>query len=375
MRTLAHILRVGAVVALALFVGTWLADEPPRPPESEPIPLESAPGPEPPPPPKPRAPSRLVTIAATGDILMGTDTILPPNAGRGFFADVQADLAGDVVLGNLEGTFASGGIPKCQRGSEGCYVFRTPPNYAWRLREAGFTVINLANNHAYDYGQPGLDETVAAVRAAGLAPTGLLERFALQRVGDVQVAVVGFAPYVWTNSLRDLPAVRRLVRRAAAKADVVVVTMHAGAEGVANRHVRPENESYLGEERGNVVAFARAAIDAGADLVVGHGPHVLRGMEWYRGRLVAYSLGNFAAYRVFELGGALSEGAILRVTLRADGTFETGTLVATRLVEPGLPVFDPDGAAHQTVRSLSRADFGARAVRLSPGGIISGPPA
>lgn len=123
----------------------------------------------------------------------------------------------------------------------------------------------------------------------------------------MHVAVVGFAPHPGAQDVRDIPAAQELVRRAARLAELVVVTMHAGAEGTAAAHVRRGAEIYEGENRGDVVAFSHAVVDAGADLVIGHGPHVLRGMEWYRGRLIAYSLGNFAAYRnlvTYGAGGA-----------------------------------------------------------------------
>ena len=110
----------------------------------------------------------------------------------------------------------------------------------------------------------------------------------------VGVALVGCAPYRWAQSLLDVRGTARLVRSAAKRADVVVVYMHAGAEGAAADHVSGGSETYLGEPRGNPAAFAHAMIDAGADLGLASGPHVLRGMEWYRGRLVAYSLGNLA---------------------------------------------------------------------------------
>jgi hypothetical protein len=147
--------------------------------------------------------------------------------------------------------------------------------------------------------------------------------------------------------------------------------MHAGAEGSDRTHVTPGTETYLGENRGNVVAFSHAVVDAGADVVIGHGPHVLRGMEWYKGRLIAYSLGNFAGYRVFALGGPLSLSGILRVTLRGDGRFESGTLVPTRLVGAGLPALDPAESAHGIVRTLSRQDFGGRGVKVSPNGNLT----
>ena len=193
----------------------------------------------------------------------------------------------------------------------------------------------------------------------------------MQKVGKIRVAVVGFAPYPWAASLNDIAAAKRLVRKAARLADVVVVTMHAGAEGTERQHLTRRNELFLGENRGNPVRFAHAVVDAGADLVVGHGPHVLRGMEWYENRLIAYSLGNFAGYKVFALGGPLSTSGILRVTLRGDGKYETGRLVATHLVGAGLPALDPSEEAHGVMRSLSRDDFGARAVKISADGILS----
>ena len=140
------------------------------------------------------------------------------------------------------------------------------------------------------------------------------------------------------------------------------------------RHARglhADTERFLGENRGDPERFAHAVVDAGADLVVGSGPHVLRGMEWYKGRLIAYSLGNFAGYKVFALGGPLSTSAILRVTLDGAGRFETGRIVPTRLVGAGLPALDPSEAAHGVIRTLSREDFGRRAVRVTSDGFVT----
>ena len=311
--------------------------------------------------PAPRKPSGIVTVAVTGDIVMGSTPNLPADHGRSFFSGVQADLAGDVVIGNLEGTLSAGGVSKCGPSSTNCFAFQTPPSYARWLKRAGYTVMNLANNHAYDFGASGQRQTIAALDAVGLQYTGRPGEIAYAKVGEVRVAVVGFASYPWAASLTDIAGAVRLVRKAARRADVVIVTMHAGAEGTDRQHVRSGTELYLGENRGNVIAFAHAVVDAGADLVVGHGPHVLRGMEWRRGRLIAYSMGNFGGYKVFSLGGPLSVSGILRVTLRGDGTFETGTLVPTLLVGEGVPALDPAETAHGVVRTLSQQDFGRAA--------------
>jgi poly-gamma-glutamate capsule biosynthesis protein CapA/YwtB (metallophosphatase superfamily) len=363
-------MRAGAVVVVAGFLFSLVIDGAPRPIEAKAASAETRkPAAKPASPPaQSAAADSVVTIAAVGDIVMGSTPNLPPDGGRAFFDGVSADLSGDVVLGNLEGTLSRGGRSKCRKGSSDCYSFQTPPKYARLLKQAGFTVMNLANNHAFDYGASGQAQTLAALARHGLHTTGRPGEVAIERVGEVDVALVGFASYPWAQSLTNIPAARKLVRKAARTADVVIVTMHAGAEGTEHTHTPKRTEMFLGENRGNVIAFSHAVVDAGADLVVGHGPHVLRGMEWYRGRLIAYSLGNFAGYKVFALGGPLSISGILRVTLRGNGTYESGLLVATRLAGLGIPSLDPTGAAHGVVRQLSSADFGARAVKVGSNG-------
>ena len=380
MRVIALIVRAGAVVVACAFVFSQLVDGGPKPATAARPDVSAVETPALAPKPKPAAvkkstgpkiPEGVVAIVATGDIVMGSTPNLPSDGGRSFFSDVETDLAGDVVLGNLEGTLSSGGGSKCGKGSTNCFAFQTPPSYARWIQQAGFTVLNLANNHAYDFGAGGLRQTTDALAGVGLEWTGRPGQITVQKVGGIRVALVGFAPYPWAQSLTDITAAKKLVRKAARSADVVVVTMHAGAEGSDRQHVRRGTELFLGENRGDSMRFAHAVVDAGADLVVGSGPHVLRGMEWYRGRLIAYSLGNFAGYKVFSLGGPLSTSGILRVTLRGDGKFETGRLVPTHLVGAGLPAIDPAEAAHGVVRTLSRQDFGARAVKISSDGILS----
>ena len=378
MRVIALIVRAGAVVVACAFVFSQLVDGGPKPATAARPDVSAVETPAPKP--KlaavkkstgPKIPEGVVAIVATGDIVMGSTPNLPSDGGRSFFSDVETDLAGDVVLGNLEGTLSTEGGSKCGKGSTNCFAFQTPPSYARWLQGAGFTVMNLANNHAYDFGAAGLRQTTDALAGVGLEWTGRPGQITVQKVGGIRIAVVGFAPYPWAQSLTDIAAAKKLVRKAARSADVVVVTMHAGAEGSDRQHVTRGTELFLGENRGDSMRFAHAVVDAGADLVVGSGPHVLRGMEWYKGRLIAYSLGNFAGYKVFSLGGPLSTSGILRVTLRGDGKFEAGRLVPTHLVGAGLPAIDPAEAAHGAVRTLSRQDFGARAVKISRDGILS----
>jgi len=312
-------------------------------------------------------PSPVVRFAVTGDIAM----VAGP--ADDYFRSVRKQLAGDVVLGNLEGTLTERGTPKCGTGSSDCFSFHAPPSYARLVRAAGFTVMNLANNHAMDYGELGQQDTVAAVRKARLLTTGRPGEIAYAKVRGTRIAVLGFAPYPWAQSLLDLPAAVALVRKADRWADVVVVTMHAGAEGSDHQHVRPGNEWFLGENRGNSVAFAHSVVRAGADLVVGSGPHVLRGMEWYRGRLIAYSLGNFVGYRTLNTSGVTGASGILHVTLRRDGAWKAGRLDAVTIAGNGLPRPDPAGTARGLVRKLSHEDFGKRGMTVSASGELGRP--
>jgi hypothetical protein len=321
-------------------------------------------------PPRPQA--KPITVAAVGDTVMGSLPYgLPPDGGRGFFDQVDQLLVGDVVVGNLEGTLSTSGSSKCGAGSSNCFAFRTPPSYARWLKEAGFDVMNLANNHSNDFGPIGQRQTVQALSAVGLRSTGRPDTQATLTAGGQRVAILGFAPYPWADNLLDIPRARRRVQKAARSAEIVVVTFHGGAEGSDRTAVPRGPETFLGEPRGDLRRFAHAMVDAGADLVVGHGPHVMRGMEVYRGRLIAYSLGNFAGYEVFSLGGALSTSMVLQATVGPDGRFRSGRIRPTQLVGAGTPA--PGGDAIAVAQRLSRQDFGSRAPRIDAAGVIRPP--
>jgi hypothetical protein len=323
--------------------------------------------------PKPDQPRPGVTLAAAGDTMLGNSPELPADPGS-YLDRVKGELRGDIVFGNLEGTLTDvASSPKCGGASGGsCYAFRTPPSYARHLAAAGFTVMNDANNHSYDFGQAGLDQTIAALHGAGIAQTGLPGQITVVKTGGEKVAFVGFAPYSLTASLLDLPAARELVRRAARRAGIVVVAIHAGAEGSGAQHVTGAEEHYLGEDRGNPRKFARMAVRSGADLVLGSGPHVLRGMEIYRDRLIAYSLGNFSGFHNFATVGDLGASAILHVALGPDGALRSGRIASVRQIEAGRPVPDPSGEGARLIRRLSREDLGKGAVRIGGKGRILG---
>jgi hypothetical protein len=312
-----------------------------------------------------------VTIEWVGDMVLGSSFGMPPDNGRRSFAAVVDTLKdADLTFGNLEETMSTTSGSKCGAGSSNCYAFQAPPAYAGLLRSAGFDIVNMANNHAYDFGSVGRAQTVAALTRVKVASTGAPGQITVLESHGTRVAFLGFAPYPWASRLDRIPQAVALVQRATTVADLVVVAIHAGAEGSTATHVPKGTEYFLGENRGDSRAFAHAVVRAGADLVVGSGPHVLRGIEQYRGRLIAYSLGNFAGYKNFALGGTLSLSGILSVTLIPNNTWGSARLIPVALHGAGLPALDPSNASVRLVARLSHEDFGANSARFATNGDI-----
>jgi len=321
------------------------------------------------------AKTATVTITAVGDTMLGNTPDLPPDPAA-YFDAVKSilDPGSQIVFANLEGTLTTSTASKCgvQKGpSTTCFAFRDPPGYARYFKRAGFTVLNDANNHSFDFGAAGQAQTVRAIHAAGLAQTGLPGEITLVRKNGITVAFLAFAPYPYDANLLNLSAARALIKRADREANVVVVYMHAGAEGPTADHVTGREELYLGEDRGNAEAFAHMAIDAGASLVIASGPHVLRGMQFYRHHLIAYSLGDFASYGDFATEGDLDMSVILHVTLSSTGRFDRARIYPIELTRAGRPV--PGGGSVPFIARLSSEDFGSTAARILSSGVIKAP--
>ncbi|HMP14121.1 MAG TPA: CapA family protein, partial [Saprospiraceae bacterium] len=249
------------------------------------------------------------TVIGVGDMMLGTNypstSYLPPNDGKDLLADVRDYLKNaDVTFGNLEGTmFDNGGTPKTCRDPSVCYVFRTPAKYVQYYLDAGFDVLSIANNHSGDFGPEGRRKTKEVLQEAGIAYAGLAgtDEYVIFERNGVKYGFCAFAPNSGTCNLRDIPGAQRIVKKLTEISDVVIVSFHGGAEGASHQHVTRKNETYIGENRGNVYEFAHAVIDVGADIVLGHGPHVTRAVELYKDRFIAYSLGNFCTYGRFSL--------------------------------------------------------------------------
>jgi poly-gamma-glutamate capsule biosynthesis protein CapA/YwtB (metallophosphatase superfamily) len=329
-----------------------------------------------------------VRVCAGGDVTLGTnldtawvhtararlgrrvEALPDPNLLLEPLRPLLADA--DVVLWNVEGAIGDGRINrrKCAPGSTACYAFRMPAATAEALRRAAAdsaTVIgNVANNHARDDGDVGRRTTVRLLEEAAVLATGVdtLATEAVTARGDT-VAFLGFAQWAGPDP-RNLPAVRRHVRRAAERYPRLVVTMHMGAEGRGRQNTPDAREESFGEDRGNVVAFARAAVESGADLVIGHGPHVMRAVQWRDSALVFYSLGNLATYGPFSLGEPLNRGGLACAVLDADGGILAAELRSTRQRPPGVVQPDTTHRAAALADSLGQVDFPRTAARLDP---------
>lgn len=316
-----------------------------------------------------------ITLTATGDNVMGGPGNWPPNDGQDIYKKVTPLLKGDLVMGNLEEPVTvDTGYKKCSAGSTQCHQFYAPPSWAAYLKGAGYQLMNMANNHGNDMGSTGYKNTQKSLEAVGLEHTGAPGEITLVDVKGVKVAVVGFSSYAWNNSLINIPKAKDLIKQADKVADIVVVQVHMGREGIKYTHVSPGTEMFLGENRGDPIAFSHAMIDAGADLIVGHGPHVLRAMEFYKGRLIAYSLGNFlGGGRTLVPDGILGYSGILKVQLAKDGSWVGGKFDSVRLNSAGIP--GPDSARNggKTVSNLSASDFPDTGVKIDTTGKIVPP--
>jgi hypothetical protein len=375
------------------------------PPPAQPHPAPPPPSPLPQPTPAPiarlYAPVRLVFV---GDINLGTATLpdgIPPDSGRGLLDRARPSLSGDLVVGNFEGVLADTGTSvkclmrnprprprKAQRKQQpwdslvprpNCYAFRTPTLLAPRLVEAGFTHLNLANNHANDLGVAGRESTERVLDSLGIARYGPLGHIVVDSIrrGDslTTVGLIGFTTYPFAYDLLDIERSAAVVDSLRPLVDLLVVTFHGGTEGLKALRTGEAAESLGAEPRGDLRRWARAVIDAGADAVVGHGPHVLRGMEFYRGHLIAYSLGNFLTYRGFNLAGPLGITGVLQLEFTGPRQLQRARLVPMVQVPQRGPEPDADGAAVQLVRRLSAEDFGPTAAIITGKGEIRPPAA
>ncbi len=321
---------------------------------------------------------KLVSIVAVGDMMLGTNypsaSYLPANGGKDLLSEVTPILQNaDVTFGNLEGTILdSGGTAKRCKNPAVCYVFRSPESYMQHYVNAGFDVLSIANNHSGDFGPTGRTKTKQLLREAGIQYAGLAgtDETASWEKDGIRYGFAAFAPNSGTVDVRNISRGKQIVEKLAAENDIVIVSFHGGAEGEKNQHVTRKTETYYGENRGNVYNFAHAMIDAGADLILGHGPHVTRAAELYNNRFIIYSLGNFCTYGRFNLRGAAGIAPILKLYLDENGGFVYGEVTPIYQGKTHGPKIDPEARATKKLIQLTNEDFPETMLEITEDGFI-----
>jgi hypothetical protein len=319
-----------------------------------------------------------LVIIGVGDIMMGTnypdDSRLPPDNGAFLMRAVEEYLRdADITFGNLEGVLLdSGGTVKQCKDPKVCYAFRSPVSYVENLTRAGFDIMSLANNHAGDFGDEGRQSTMRVLDSAGIAHAGQLTRpYVLYSRDGITYGFTAFAPNSGCVSLNDIKNAQSIIAHLDSMADVVIVSFHGGAEGAQYQNVPRKREVFHGEDRGDVYALARAWIDAGADIVFGHGPHVTRTVDVYNGRFIAYSMGNFCTYRGINIAGVNGLAPIMKVYVNRSGEFLMAQIIPTYQTYNDGVQPDPQKRVIRLIQELKEKDFPESPLQIDDDGLIN----
>jgi hypothetical protein len=321
-----------------------------------------------------------ITVTGVGDIMLGTNfptaSYLPDDSARGLLSAMTGVLKNaDLTFGNLEGVLLDQGgvVKKCQDTNK-CYAFRMPERFVYRLSEAGFDIVNVANNHSGDFGDAGRLNTIKMLDLAGIHYAGFLScPSVIIQYNGVKWGFCAFSPFTGTPDILKSDTAALIVRTLDSLCDIVIVSLHAGAEGAAYRHVTRQTEMFLDEDRGNIYEFAHKMIDAGADIVFGHGPHVTRAVECYKSRFIAYSLGNFCTYGRFSLNGSNGVAPVIKVYTDRKGKFLKAHVDCIKQIGEGIPVPDPDHTALKEIIELTGSDFPESKLTINENGWIYNP--
>lgn len=324
-------------------------------------------------------PPDTITIVAVGDCMLGTNypsspNYLPKNNNcSSLLAPVTEYLQNaDLTFGNCEGTFSNNTkyAKKCN-DPKWCYRFSMPEKYVNCFVDAGFDVVSIANNHIHDLGIYGRDNTIKTLQNAGLHFAGTTniptDTFSLN---GIKYGFCAFAPNEGTCQITNYNKMQERVKNLKQNCQIVIVSFHGGAEGRKYEHITRKYEHFLGQNRGNVYEFAHKAIDAGADIVLGHGPHVTRAIEIYKNRFIAYSLGNFCTYRRFNIQGVNGIAPIIKIWINKDGKFIKGKITPIYQDKMTGTKFDKQARIIKKMQQLVATDFPETKIEITNDGNI-----
>ncbi|HAN00145.1 MAG TPA: capsule biosynthesis protein CapA [Marinilabiliales bacterium] len=319
-----------------------------------------------------------ISIIGVGDLMLGSTypqgALLPPNMDCSILmADVSRLLMdATLTIGNLEGCISDDAPrEKFCKDTTICYAFRMPASFGPCFKETGFDVLTIANNHSGDFGTKGRQSTVDILDSLGIYHAGWVKYpVSIFTKDSIKYGVAAFAPNSGTLDIRNISEAQRIVSELAQQCQIVIVTFHGGAEGAENQHVTRKTETFYGENRGNVYEFAHALVDAGADVVFGHGPHVSRAVELYNDRFIAYSLGNFCTYGSFNTQGVNGLAPMIKVTIGSGGVFLHGQIYSCW--QPGKTgtFRDAEHRAAKKIKQLTETDFPETKLSISETGQI-----
>ncbi|RZT93207.1 capsule synthesis protein PGA_cap [Ancylomarina subtilis] len=321
---------------------------------------------------------KLVSIIGVGDIMLGTNfpypKYLPPQNGDNLMKSLYPYLRNATIsFGNLEGAFSDTlAVTKRCQDTANCYAFRSPDFLFKHIVDAGFDVLSMANNHSGDLGVAGRLNTIEQIEKAGLSHVGLLEypSIVIERDG-IKFGFCAFAPIKGTCDINDLKEAERIVSSLNDRCDITVVSFHGGAEGSKYEHLTREREIFLGEDRGNVYEFARKMIDAGADVILGHGPHVLRAVDLYKDRFIIYSLGNFCTYSRMKVSGINGLAPILKVFTNKKGEFKKAEVISCKQIKGLGTRIDKLNKSALKLKELTQTDIPEAKLKISENGLIT----
>jgi poly-gamma-glutamate capsule biosynthesis protein CapA/YwtB (metallophosphatase superfamily) len=322
--------------------------------------------------------SDTVTLVAVGDLMLGTNfpspAYLPPDGYESLLRPALSYLRGaDVAFGNLEGTILdTGGTQKKCQNPAACYLFRMNTSVTDVLKSAGFDLLNVANNHSGDFGQEGRDNVVQLMSYAEIGTAGFITKpgCIITRKG-VKIGMAGFAPNTGTTDINNDERITQLMDSLRPLCDILIASFHGGAEGRSRQHITRKHEIFYEEDRGDVYHFARVAIDAGADVVLGHGPHVPRAVDSYKGKFIIYSLGNFCTYSRFNLSGENGYAPLLRLYLDKKGSFLKAEIISFQQLGEGGPTPDPENKAYLKIKELTLQDIPEASLKFVSPNIIA----
>lgn len=318
-----------------------------------------------------------ITVIGVGDIMMGSnypnDSKLPTQDGLLLMKEVEPILKNaDITFGNLEGVLLNqGGTAKTCRDPKVCYVFRSPEKYVQNLVNAGFDVMSLANNHSGDFGELGKRKSIETLEKAGIQQAGQLNKpYVVIEKSGVKFGLAAFAPNAGCPDINKIGIAKKIIAQLDSLVDIIIVSFHGGAEGPLHEHVPRKNEIFYGENRGDVYQFAHQLIDAGADIVLGHGPHVTRGVEVYKDKFITYSMGNFCTYGGINVSGINGLAPIIKVFMNSKGDFFKAHITSTKQTFYGPVMLDEQKQVLRRIQTLTKKDFPESLIEIDNGGWV-----